>query len=279
MADYQFGEVTRRCTTAIWSEFCDWGIELAKVRLADAALPAAEREATWWTLVDALDTLSAPAPPGHAVRDRGDLGRAAASRRRRGAADRRALAGGGGAATPTLEAGGRRGRSRRSCAIRNARPRPVCRRAPGSRRISCRRPTRATLRGARARDRAAGAGPGPSSSRARPPSSPGLPARSRSSCRPATSRRPDRAAAASAAPPGATGPGSRRSSPRRRAISRPRGRGWRTRRSSARRRRRSWRGPDTRGRAGEQVTRLRERLGPEGASRAWRTNARSCRCS
>ena len=56
MADYGFGEVTRILYDAIWSEYCDWGIELAKVRLADEGLPAAEREATWWALVSALDT-------------------------------------------------------------------------------------------------------------------------------------------------------------------------------------------------------------------------------
>ncbi|MHB8892535.1 MAG: valine--tRNA ligase [Candidatus Limnocylindrales bacterium] len=56
MADYAFGEVTRLLYEAIWSEYCDWGIELAKVRLADERLPAAEREATWWALVEALDT-------------------------------------------------------------------------------------------------------------------------------------------------------------------------------------------------------------------------------
>jgi valyl-tRNA synthetase len=55
IAEYQFGEVTRALYDGIWSEFCDWGIELAKVRLADASVPAAERAATWWTLVDALD--------------------------------------------------------------------------------------------------------------------------------------------------------------------------------------------------------------------------------
>jgi valyl-tRNA synthetase len=55
IAEYQFGEVTRALYDGIWSEFCDWGIELAKVRLADRSVPAAERSATWWTLVDALD--------------------------------------------------------------------------------------------------------------------------------------------------------------------------------------------------------------------------------
>jgi valyl-tRNA synthetase len=55
MADHAFGEVTRILYDAIWSEYCDWGIELAKVRLADPELPAADREATWWALVEALD--------------------------------------------------------------------------------------------------------------------------------------------------------------------------------------------------------------------------------
>ncbi|OGO58723.1 MAG: valine--tRNA ligase, partial [Chloroflexi bacterium RBG_16_72_14] len=56
LADYAFGEVSRLLYEAIWNEYCDWGLELAKVRLADERLPAGEREATWWTLVEALDT-------------------------------------------------------------------------------------------------------------------------------------------------------------------------------------------------------------------------------
>jgi valyl-tRNA synthetase len=56
MADYAFGEVTRLLYDAIWNEYCDWGLELAKARLADATLDAATREATWWTLVEGLDT-------------------------------------------------------------------------------------------------------------------------------------------------------------------------------------------------------------------------------
>jgi valyl-tRNA synthetase len=56
MAEFQFAEVTRALYDGIWSEYCDWGLELAKVRLADAALSAEVREATWWTLVSALDT-------------------------------------------------------------------------------------------------------------------------------------------------------------------------------------------------------------------------------
>ena len=42
MADYAFGEAARILYDAIWSEYCDWGIELAKVRLADTSLPDAE---------------------------------------------------------------------------------------------------------------------------------------------------------------------------------------------------------------------------------------------
>jgi len=56
MAAFEFAEVTRLIYDAIWSEYCDWGLEMAKVRLADASLGEAEREATWWTLVEALDT-------------------------------------------------------------------------------------------------------------------------------------------------------------------------------------------------------------------------------
>jgi valyl-tRNA synthetase len=56
LAEYGFGEVTRLLYEAIWSEYCDWGLELAKVRLADEGLTEAEREATWWALVEALDT-------------------------------------------------------------------------------------------------------------------------------------------------------------------------------------------------------------------------------
>ena len=39
MADFAFGEVTRLLYDAIWNEYCDWGLELAKVRLADERLP------------------------------------------------------------------------------------------------------------------------------------------------------------------------------------------------------------------------------------------------
>jgi valyl-tRNA synthetase len=56
MAGYAFAEVTRLLYEAIWNEYCDWGLELAKVRLADDRLSSEAREATWWTLVEVLDT-------------------------------------------------------------------------------------------------------------------------------------------------------------------------------------------------------------------------------
>ena len=56
IADYAFGQLTATLYDAIWGEYCDWALELAKVRLVDESLAAADREATWWTLVEALDT-------------------------------------------------------------------------------------------------------------------------------------------------------------------------------------------------------------------------------
>ncbi|HEY2887549.1 MAG TPA: valine--tRNA ligase [Candidatus Limnocylindrales bacterium] len=56
IADFALGEASRVLFEAIWSELCDWGLEMAKVRLADEGLPVDVREATWWTLVEALDT-------------------------------------------------------------------------------------------------------------------------------------------------------------------------------------------------------------------------------
>ncbi|MGA3030813.1 MAG: valine--tRNA ligase [Candidatus Limnocylindrales bacterium] len=56
MAEYAFGDASQILYEAIWNEYCDWGVELAKIRLADTGLAPEEREATWWTLVDVLDT-------------------------------------------------------------------------------------------------------------------------------------------------------------------------------------------------------------------------------
>ncbi len=57
LAEYAFADVTRLLYDATWNDYCDWAIELAKIRLGDESLAAAEREATWWAMVDALDTL------------------------------------------------------------------------------------------------------------------------------------------------------------------------------------------------------------------------------
>jgi valyl-tRNA synthetase len=56
LAEFSFGDLTRVLYDSIWGEYCDWALELAKVRLSDEAIPAASREATWWTLVESLDT-------------------------------------------------------------------------------------------------------------------------------------------------------------------------------------------------------------------------------
>jgi valyl-tRNA synthetase len=56
MSQYLFGDVSQILYEAIWNEYCDWSVELAKIRLGDETLAAADREATWWALVSALDT-------------------------------------------------------------------------------------------------------------------------------------------------------------------------------------------------------------------------------
>jgi valyl-tRNA synthetase len=47
-AAFQFGDAMRILQSAIWSEYCDWYLELAKVQLADAA--SGRRVATWRVL-------------------------------------------------------------------------------------------------------------------------------------------------------------------------------------------------------------------------------------
>ena len=79
MTGYAFGEVTRLLYDAIWNEYCDWGLELAKVRLADERLSQDDARG------DLVDAGRGPrhvppaAPPGHAVRHGSALGGAAAS--------------------------------------------------------------------------------------------------------------------------------------------------------------------------------------------------------
>ena len=154
MAGYAFGEVTRLLYEAIWNEYCDWGLEFAKVR---PGRRVARARGARGDLVDAgrgARHVPAPAPPGHAVRHRGAVGVAAAPGHRPGAADRRPLARGGGA-RPRRRAT----RSRRSStwSARSATParRRSSRPPTGSRRWSTCPRARADVRGAPAGDRAA----------------------------------------------------------------------------------------------------------------------------
>jgi valyl-tRNA synthetase len=56
MGQYAFGDASQILYEAIWNEYCDWAVELAKIRLGDQTRTAAEHEVTWWTLVEVLDT-------------------------------------------------------------------------------------------------------------------------------------------------------------------------------------------------------------------------------
>ncbi len=53
-AGFQFAEASRVLHAAIWSEYCDWYLEMAKVRLAPDVEPAI-RAATWQVLAWVLD--------------------------------------------------------------------------------------------------------------------------------------------------------------------------------------------------------------------------------
>jgi valyl-tRNA synthetase len=52
--EHEFGEVTRLLYEAVWSEYCDWYVELAKVGLGPESSPE-RRGATWRTLSWVLD--------------------------------------------------------------------------------------------------------------------------------------------------------------------------------------------------------------------------------
>jgi valyl-tRNA synthetase len=57
MESLALSDAARLLYETTWNEFCDWGLEMAKVRLGDATLSEEQRVATWWTLVEALDAL------------------------------------------------------------------------------------------------------------------------------------------------------------------------------------------------------------------------------
>ncbi len=54
-ANFEFGEVARLLYDAIWNDFCDWYVELAKIGLGDASASAERKRAIWSTLTWVLD--------------------------------------------------------------------------------------------------------------------------------------------------------------------------------------------------------------------------------
>jgi valyl-tRNA synthetase len=55
-AEFQFGEAARLLYDAIWSDYCDWYLELAKSTLGSAGETPERKRATWQTLTWVLDT-------------------------------------------------------------------------------------------------------------------------------------------------------------------------------------------------------------------------------
>jgi valyl-tRNA synthetase len=53
--DFQLGEATRLVYEAIWSEYCDWYLEIAKVPLGDRSIGPERRVAVWQVLAWVLD--------------------------------------------------------------------------------------------------------------------------------------------------------------------------------------------------------------------------------
>jgi valyl-tRNA synthetase len=54
-ANFEFGEVARLLYDAIWNDFCDWYVELAKIGLADPSATGGRKRAIWSTLTWVLD--------------------------------------------------------------------------------------------------------------------------------------------------------------------------------------------------------------------------------
>jgi valyl-tRNA synthetase len=54
-AGFEFGEVARLLYDAIWNDFCDWYVELAKIGLNDPSAGAPRKRAIWSTLTWVLD--------------------------------------------------------------------------------------------------------------------------------------------------------------------------------------------------------------------------------
>ena len=56
---YRFDFAAQALYEFVWDEYCDWYIEMAKVRLYDVAAPAAVKDAACTTLLEMLDGLRA----------------------------------------------------------------------------------------------------------------------------------------------------------------------------------------------------------------------------
>jgi valyl-tRNA synthetase len=54
-ANYEFGEAAGRIYDAIWSDYCDWYLELAKIGLGDESASPARKRAIWSVLTWVLD--------------------------------------------------------------------------------------------------------------------------------------------------------------------------------------------------------------------------------
>ena len=230
---------------AIWSEFCDWGLELAKVRLADERARAGRPRGD---VVDAgrgARHVPAAAPSGHAVRHRGAVGGPARiAPATRTCSSSPAGPGWGSATSPPRREVGRSSTSSRRSATPARRPgcRPRDWLTTGSS-----VPARSARR-SRPCDRPSSAWPGPARSSApdprgarggrRPPAISAVIAGRRLEARDPRRRRRDAGAADAR-----TRAASNASSTRPRAGSRPPASGSPTRRSSPRRRRRSSRVP------------------------------------
>ena len=110
-ASFQFAEATRLLHAAIWSEYCDWYLELAKTQLApERPVDDAGRDLAGARL--GARPVPAAAPPGDAPHHGAHLGAPAQEPRRPGPAHRGALAGRGrGGWLPMRLDRGRRGRA------------------------------------------------------------------------------------------------------------------------------------------------------------------------
>ena len=135
MADYAFGEVTRILYEAIWNEYCDWGLELAKVRPQRRLAPGRRARGDVVGPGRGPGHVPAPAPPRDAVPHGAAVAGAAAPGDGPGPADRGSLARGGGARRGHRGGGGCPGRPRPRGTQRPRRREAGARRMAAARRV------------------------------------------------------------------------------------------------------------------------------------------------